>query len=123
MSDCVCGFNPPNDPNPDCERCQLISENHRNQHERDQAVENCKRLAESVDRLETENAQLIHERDDALNSACDNRETFERVMADNQRLREANENFAARFYCGNCACNGCDRARERRRQAEGGNDE
>lgn len=26
MSDCVCGFNPPDDCNPDCERCQLIAE-------------------------------------------------------------------------------------------------
>jgi len=24
MNNCVCGFDPPNDPNPDCERCQLI---------------------------------------------------------------------------------------------------
>lgn len=23
-SECVCGFNPPDDPNMDCERCQLI---------------------------------------------------------------------------------------------------
>jgi len=48
---------------------------------------------------------------------------LEESDAENERLRNANENFAARFYCGNCACNGCDRARERRRQAEGGNDE
>jgi len=26
MNNCVCGFDPPNDPNPDCERCQLIVE-------------------------------------------------------------------------------------------------
>ena len=26
MTNCVCGFNPPNDPNPDCERCQLVAE-------------------------------------------------------------------------------------------------
>lgn len=25
MSECVCGFNPPNDCNPDCERCQLVA--------------------------------------------------------------------------------------------------
>jgi hypothetical protein len=24
MSECVCGFNPPEDCNPDCERCGLI---------------------------------------------------------------------------------------------------
>jgi hypothetical protein len=24
MSDCICGFNPPTDPNADCERCQLV---------------------------------------------------------------------------------------------------
>ena len=24
MSDCVCGFDPPDSPNPDCERCTLI---------------------------------------------------------------------------------------------------
>lgn len=23
-TECVCGFNPPEDPNPDCERCMLI---------------------------------------------------------------------------------------------------
>jgi hypothetical protein len=27
MSKCACGFNPPADPNPDCERCGLIAEN------------------------------------------------------------------------------------------------
>jgi hypothetical protein len=24
MNDCVCGSNPPNDPNPDCERCDFV---------------------------------------------------------------------------------------------------
>lgn len=26
MNKCVCGFNPPAEPNPDCERCQLVCE-------------------------------------------------------------------------------------------------
>ena len=25
MSQCDCGFNPPNDPNPNCERCKLVT--------------------------------------------------------------------------------------------------
>ncbi len=29
MPDCVCGFNPPGEPNPDCERCRLVTENAR----------------------------------------------------------------------------------------------
>ncbi len=26
MNNCICGHNPPADPNPDCERCRLIIE-------------------------------------------------------------------------------------------------
>jgi len=29
MTDCVCGMKPPERPNDDCERCQLICENKR----------------------------------------------------------------------------------------------
>lgn len=27
MAGCVCGFDPPGEPNPDCERCRLVSAN------------------------------------------------------------------------------------------------
>ena len=39
MNNCVCGFNPPSDPNPDCERCQLICHAARLEKERDEARE------------------------------------------------------------------------------------
>jgi hypothetical protein len=44
MNDCVCGFNPPDDPNPDCERCQLVTEVTRLEGERDEAREAAKLL-------------------------------------------------------------------------------
>jgi hypothetical protein len=46
---CVCGFSPPADPNPDCERCRLVCEN--------------ARLAEAHDRLL---AAAVSYRDDWL---------------------------------------------------------
>ncbi|MCH9838232.1 hypothetical protein K0U83_21395 [bacterium] len=58
MSECVCGFNPPVDCNPDCERCDLVAANYLYKHERDQAVENCTLLDNALTALEAENARL-----------------------------------------------------------------
>ncbi|MCH9834722.1 hypothetical protein K0U83_03635 [bacterium] len=51
------------------------------------------------------------------------RAEVERLRAENERLNRHLDDFAARWYCANCACVGCDKARARREALEGGGDD
>ena len=53
MNNCVCGFNPPIDPNPECERCQLVAEVERLQLYISQIEHDGNQLRIKVERLTT----------------------------------------------------------------------
>ncbi len=46
-----------------------------------------------------------------------------RLREDNESLNRHLDHFAARWYCANCACVGCDKTRARREALEGGGDD
>lgn len=57
-NDCVCGFAPPLDPNPDCERCQQAVEIMNLEGVREQLLTEINRLEAMVEALEKERERV-----------------------------------------------------------------